>query len=74
MELQLHQAARVGDAARITILAAAAKHSRAVQATDSLRRTPLHLAAENGHVEAIKELLAAGAYVDATCSNGWSPL
>lgn len=36
--------------------------------------TPLHIAANRGHADAVRTLLNAHAQVDATCWSGWTPL
>jgi ankyrin repeat protein len=37
-------------------------------------RTPLHLEAESGHVEVIRDLLSKGGNVDSTDNKGCTPL
>jgi len=45
-----------------------------LEATDDNRRTPLHFAASNGHVNVVNALLAAKADVNATDKHGKTPL
>ena len=61
-QLQLHDAARTGDAGQIECLTAAGAD---VNAFDLNRMTPLYVAAIHGQVEAITALVDVGAGVDA---------
>lgn len=45
-----------------------------VNSVDKGGRAPIHLAAENGHADIIKLLLAHHAQIDETDSRGWTPL
>ncbi|KAJ4461436.1 putative ankyrin repeat protein [Paratrimastix pyriformis] len=66
----LHFAAQAGE--RIVIEALLAKKSAI--AKDKYGLTPLHRAARNGHAEACRLLLAAGATLDVTNVDGETPL
>ena len=44
------------------------------EAQDYIKRTPLHLAARNGHTELVKLLISAGANIEALNKNGKTPL
>ena len=46
----------------------------AVDPRDSVNRTPLHLAAWTGEIEAVRRLLHHGAEADATTTEGFTPL
>jgi ankyrin repeat protein len=63
----LHSAARGGDIAALN-LAIAQKQN--LNAQDSLRRTPLQLAAWSGQTEAVKLLLSAGVNVGLGATDG----
>ena len=49
-------------------------HVREVDAADRAGVTPLLLAADDGRVDAVKALIAAGANVNARSDRGWPPL
>ncbi|KAH0543126.1 hypothetical protein FGG08_002552 [Glutinoglossum americanum] len=68
----LHWAAATGyeQIVRQAVLA----NSGSVNARDSTKQTPLHLAASNGHVEAVRILLANRALTTARDRSGWMPL
>ena len=63
----IHAAARSGDIAALN-LAIAQKQN--LNAQDSLKRTPLQLAAWSGQTEAVKLLLSAGANVGLGATDG----
>lgn len=60
----LHAAAQAGDVTRTEALLAA-NGTKALHERDSDGRTPLLLAAREGHVDMLRVLLRAGADVDA---------
>jgi len=45
-----------------------------VQSKSRGGETPLHFAANEGKVEAARDLLSNGANVNAKCNAGWTPL
>ena len=45
-----------------------------VNAQDEEGRTPLHWAADHGHLECLRELIKSGADVNAQECAGWTPL
>lgn len=67
----LHQAAVHGDADLVARLIAEGADPAAV---DNALITPLHMACQQGHIEATRLLLNAGAPVDARDSFGKTPL
>ncbi|MBM7789094.1 ankyrin repeat domain-containing protein [Tenggerimyces flavus] len=69
--LRLHQAAVAGDADAIGRFVAEGED---VAAVDDSLLTPLHMACQQGHVEAARALLDAEAPVDARDSYGNTPL
>ena len=76
-ENALHTAAGAGDLVSVNFLITA--HMADVNATVSgVGETPLHAAADNGHVSVVSTLLAEGANVNVKSGNvrtpGWTPL
>lgn len=72
---ELHDAARKGDAQRLeALLGGAETPTEALNASDKHRRTPLHLAAFFGHVEAASVLLQKGADVQREAMDGFLAL
>ena len=69
--LRLHQAAVAGDASEVARLISEGED---VAAVDASLFTPLHFACQQGHLEAARVLVAAGAPVDARDSYGNTPL
>jgi len=69
----LHHAVKT-DHARLDMIAILARHGADINITDSHLRTPLHRAAQFGHVEAVRLLLRLGANPKAKDENGWTPL
>mgnify|MGYP005995402995 CR=1 FL=1 len=47
---------------------------RVIHERSNTQQTPLHVAAEEGHLHMVEYLLAAGAKMDALDMRGWSPL
>ena len=68
----IYIAAQMGNAARITKILE--KKPELVNALSRAGRTPLHYAANGGHVDAVKALLANGANVEAERTSGFTPL
>jgi ankyrin repeat domain-containing protein 17 len=56
------------------LLISALPHTKEVVAANRADVTPLMLAADAGHVEAVRALLAAGAKVNARSARRWPPL
>ena len=71
LEAQLIQSAAINDLPQLTALLASGVDANCF---DYDRRTPLHLAVAEGHVEAVKLLLQYGAKVDTEDRWGSSPL
>jgi ankyrin repeat protein len=69
--LSLHQAAVAGRADEVARLITDGED---VAATDKALLTPLHMAAQQGHLEVARALLAAGAPVDPRDAYGNTPL
>lgn len=67
-----HQAAAAGDVG--TLRGLLAKDSLVARARDTHRETPLHLAAGQGRDAAVRALLDAGAFPNATADDGGTPL
>jgi|SRR2546422_2383792 len=70
--LGIHNAARMGDVARVRDLLD--KNPSLVNARDKKGNTPLHCAITYFELGVVEELLARGADVNATDSNGVTPL
>lgn len=68
----IYIAARMGNAARITKILE--KKPELVNTLSRAGRTPLHEAANGGHIDAVKALLANGANVEAKRTSGFTPL
>jgi len=68
---KLLQAAKIGDLADANAALAAGADPNAV---DDEQRTPLHLAAENGHTDLARLLIDEGADLAATDERQWTPL
>ncbi|MGH7144873.1 MAG: ankyrin repeat domain-containing protein [Planctomycetota bacterium] len=68
----VHDAAQSGD--EKTLEEILKNDPDAVKERDENGWTPLHLAAQFGHLEAVKALVAAHADVNATTPKGWTPL
>ncbi len=68
----IHDAARMGNGAEVQAILAKAMADR--DARTGLGSTPLHLAATNPEISALKALIAAGADVNARDNDGATPL
>ena len=68
----IYIAAQMGNAARITKILE--KKPELVNTLSRAGRTPLHYAANGGHIDAVKALLANGADVEAERSGGFTPI
>lgn len=66
----LHYACRTDSAGMVKLLA---QHKAAINPVDGYGWTPLHMAADRGAYEALKEMVAAGADVQARDRNGETP-
>ncbi len=77
-EVDTHWASIMGDLAQVRILLAAdAGRAAAATAADHVLGTglsPLHLAAQGGHIDVMEALLDAGADVNARDARGFTPL
>lgn len=69
----LHHAIKT-DNANLDMISILVRHGADVNVTDSHLRTPLHRAAQFGHVEVVRLLLRLGADPNAKDKNGWTPL
>jgi len=69
----LHHAVKT-DHARLDMIALLVRYGADVNITDGHLRTPLHRAAQFGHVEAVRLLIRLGANPEAKDENGWTPL
>jgi len=69
----LHHAIRPSSA-NLDMIEILVRHGANVDVTDRHLRTPLHRAAQFGHVEAVRLLLRLGADPGARDENGWTPL
>lgn len=69
----LHHAVKT-DAANLDMISILVRHGAHVDVTDKHLRTPLHRAAQFGHVQAVQLLLRLGADANAKDENGWTPL
>ena len=67
---KLHIAAWRGDLDKVK------KHAKKIEMSvvDSDGRTPLHLAAAKGHISVLWHIVAQGGFINATDSNGSTPL
>ncbi|MCK4823329.1 ankyrin repeat domain-containing protein, partial [bacterium] len=69
----LHHAVKT-DNANLDMISILARHSADVNVRDKHLRTPLHRAAQFGHVQAVQLILRLGANPNAEDENGWTPL
>jgi len=69
----LHHAVKT-DAANLDMISILVSHGANVDVRDKHLRTPLHRAAQFGHVQAVQLLLRLGADPNAQDENGWTPL
>jgi len=69
----LHHAVKT-DAANLDMISILVRHGAYVDVRDKHLRTPLHRAAQFGHVQAVQLLLRLGADAKAQDENGWTPL
>ena len=69
----LHHAVKT-DSPNLDMISILARHGADVNVRDKHRRTPLHRAAQFGHVQAVQLLLRLGANKNAEDENGWTPL
>ncbi len=70
--VEIHEAIEAGDLTRVRSLLA--DRSDQLEAADEKGRTPLHLAAREGHAEIVQLLLESKAAVDPLDSSGFTPL
>jgi ankyrin repeat protein len=68
----IYVAAQLGNAARINKILE--KNPELVNTLNRAGRTPLHYAANGGHIDVVKALLANGADVEAERTSGFTPL
>lgn len=69
----LHHAVKT-DNANLDMISILVRHGADVNMRDKHLRTPLHRAAQFGHVQAVQLLLRLGADPNAEDENGWTPL
>jgi hypothetical protein len=69
----LHHAVKT-DNANLDVITILVRYGADVNITDKHLRTPLHRAAQFGHVDAVRLLLRLGANPNAKDENGWTPL
>lgn len=73
VDLVLHEAAELNRVDLMEVLCRALDEAE-VNRVDSNGRTPIHVAAANGSVEAVRFCVLAGGNPNAVDSNGWTPL
>jgi ankyrin repeat protein len=71
---QLGEAARDGDAAKVSTLLSTQGAQSFINYQDALGRTPLHIAAANGHASVTQQLIAARCIVDLEAEEGFTAL
>ena len=72
-EEKLFELASEGDVEKLSELLASGA-GKNINKQDDMKQTPLHMASDRGHLEAVKVLMAHGANLDVQDEDGLSPL